>query len=389
MPAMKNRRFFEHKQAMLLLIVLLTLGCSRDKGEEEVSAYDPGKEPVRIGVCVSEKGTSKEYAEKFLDGIRVASGIMGVVNDARIELGMSDSCDTTNPDTIIEKMVQDGLQGLICIDEGVTRNISAFDAEQGGIVVIAGAGRSNTDTTARVFRLGSSLAEQARAAALFAVRSLKTPRVAVVLDQESSSCILLASMFSSELINAGGRIESITYIEDGSDEIDSSVISMMQNSPDAIYIPFSEETTLAAISLAKKEGVSADMIVSNVMLEQRFLDKGGRDLDGVYLIADFHPGAVQSQRGAALIDEYKENRKELGTLETCSALGSEAYFFLCDLLSNPDIRNDTLISMGKTLTGITGVSGSGRITKSMHACRIRSGFIRGTRTVYKESINPL
>jgi len=386
---MKNPMLFAHKAALLLLIVFFTHGCSRDQGEE-APAYDPGKDPVRIGVCVPEEGISKEYSKKFLDGIRVASGIMGVINDARIELGMKDSCDSTDLDTIIEHMVQDGLQGFIIRTGVKTQSIAAFDAEQGGITVVA-AGRSNPDRKPRVLRLGSSLADQARAAALFAVRSLKTQRVAVILDQDSSSCILLASMFSSELINVGGRIENITYIEDTSEEIESSVISMMQHIPDAVYIPYSEDTTLAAISLAKKQGVSADMIVSNVMLEQRFLDEGGRDLDGVYLITDFHPGAVQSQRGAALIEEYEENPKDLGSLETCSALGSEAYFLLCDLLSQPldDVTDDTVISGGKTITGITGMSGSGRITKSMHACQIRSGIIRGTRTVYKESINPL
>ncbi|MBN2297481.1 MAG: ABC transporter substrate-binding protein [Deltaproteobacteria bacterium] len=392
---MKKMMRHLHKAVLLLVIALVAAGCSHDEGEETLT-YDPEKEPVRIGICVPAQGESDEYSKMVLDGIRMANEIKGVINDARITLVMKDSCDMADLNAVCKGMVHDGLQGLICSAGGTKQNSAAFDAEdgQGSITVMVGRNRMNPDTDVQVFRLGSTLIDQARTAALFAVQSLGAGRVAVVLDQKSSSSVLLASLFSSELINAGGRIENIAYVGDGSEELESAVVSMLQHNPDVVYMPYSEDNSHMVISLVKRKGFSEGMIISNVLFERRFLDKGGRDLDGVYLITDFHPGAVQTKRGAALLEKYAGKHKDLGALETCSALGSEAYFLLCDLLSLPQdadaVKNaDKVFASMESISGITGVAASGRITKSMHACQIHSGIIRGIRTVYKGSINPL
>jgi len=392
---MKNQKRHGCLAALVLVIVLLAFGCSHDE-EEENLIYDPDKEPFKIGICVPVSGETDEYSKQVFDGIRMAHEINGVIDNTKITLVMKDACEINDLNAFCEVMMQEGLQGIIYSAGEPKQNIPVFDAkaDQGSFAVMAASSCMNPKTDVRVFRLGSTLIDQARVAALFAVRSLGAGSVAVVLDQKSSSCVLLASLFSSELIDAGGRIVNIAYVGDDEKGLESSVESMMQRNPDVIYMPYSEETSFRVISLAKGNESSAGMIISNVLFERKFLDKGGKDLDGIYLITDFYPGAVQSKRGEALIKRYASKRREPRALETSGALSSDAYFFLCDLLAQrpgPDALEDVVgfITNMETITGINGVSTSGRLTKNMHVSQVRAGIIRGIRLIYKESINPL
>jgi len=380
---------------MVLVIGFLLAGCSHDKREEALE-YDPDKEPVKIGICLQEKGGPDEYSRQLLNGICIAHEIKGVIDNTKITLVMKQTCDTADLDAFSAVMLHEGLQGFIYSAGGPEKDIAAFDvkADQGSVAVMIAPGNMNSESDVQVFRIGSTMSNQARVAALFGVRSLRAGSVAIVLDQKVGGCILLASLFSSELIDAGGRIVNIAYVGDGPDELESSVAAMMCHNPDVIYIPYSEETSLRAIIKLKEMGSCSDVMISNVTSEQKFLRKGGEALDKTYLITDFHPDAVQSKRAKELMKRYAQKSRESKALETGGALSSEAYFLLCDLLMlrrDSDALEDvaSLISDMETVSGMTGVDASGRITKSMHISQVHKGILRGPRLIYKESINPL
>ena len=375
---------------LLLVIALVMSGCSHDEAEEPLS-YDPDKDPIKIGVCLPGAGISDEYGRCRWDGIRMAHQLRPAVNNTKISLIVKEVDEGMGESGIADLIENEGLCGFIYLS-GISQGqgpelFSRNDDPLISVMTARGCMPKNTDM--QFLRIGSTLQEQARSAALFTIRSLNAGRAAIVLDQNRSSCVRLASLFSSELILLGGNIVTIAYAGSDGDSLDPAVKTIMDHSPDVIYIPYSEDTSMEVITRLKDEHVHADIIITNVPFERNVLKKGGNSLDKVFVITDFHPDAAGSAWGPALIKKYEENRKELGPLETCAALSADAYFLLVGLLDAAESEDSIDAVLRKeSISGIIGGGSLDRLTKYMHVSQIKKGIILGTRLLYRESINP-
>ena len=379
---------------LLFVIAIIMSGCSQDEGEKTFS-YDPGKDPLKIGVCLPGAGESGEYGKRQWDGIRMAHELRPALNNRKISLIVKEPDESMGESGIADLIENEGLCGVIYLS-GVSaeeRQASLARNDEISISVMTARGCVLKDTDMQFLRIGSTLQDQARVAALYTVRSLNAGRAAIVLDQNRRSCIRLASLFSSELIRLGGNIVNIAYVGDKKDGLDSAVTLLMDRHPDVIYIPYSEDSSLEVIARLKKEHCRVDILITNVLSEQHVLLKGGKILDKVYWITDFHPDAMGSTWGPALMKKYRENRKELGTLESSSALSADAYFLLVELLEDAESAKGAEVTIDTVLRkeSISGIIGGGaldRLTKYMHVSQIKKGIIRKARLVYRESINP-
>jgi ABC-type branched-subunit amino acid transport system substrate-binding protein len=372
---------------LLCAIAIIISGCSHDEGEETVP-YDPDKAPLKIGVCLPGTGASDEYGKRQWDGIRMAHQLRPAVNDTQISLIVKEPDESMGESGIAGLIENEGLCGAIYLS-GVSKDerqapLARNDDISISVMTARGCMPGNTDM--HFLRIGSTLQDQARVAALYTVRSLDAGRTAIVLDQNRSSCVRLASLFSSELIRLGGNIVAIAYVGDKQDTLDSVVTSIMDRHPDSIYIPYSEDSSLEVIALFKKEHSRADIIMTNVLYEQHLLNRGGKSLDKVFMITDFHPDAMGSTWGPALMKKYEENRRELGPLETSAALSADAYLLLVELLEEVGFEDAGLRK--ESISGIIGVGALDRLTKYMHVSQIKKGIIREARLLYRESINP-
>ncbi len=369
-------------------------GCSDDQGREAL-VYDPGKEPVKIGVCLPARDASAGYGNRLLDGVRMAHLLKPVINGTLITLVLRGSDEIAGSSSITDFIEQEGLCGIIYSpgsSGGADPGMNA-GPDDGALTVMASLGCSPGKADLAVLKIGSTLQDQARVAALFAARSLGCRGAAIVLDEGSDSCVRLASLFSSELIRLRGKIVHISYVARDRAGLEVMVSSLVERSPDMIYVPYAEQTSADVIALIRKAGSRAFIVVTNVLSEQEFLDRGGKSLDGVYLVTDFHAAAVRSKRAGELERLYGKNRKELGTLETGAALSADAYFLAAALLENAASSREVegavdAFSRTESISGITGLGDSGRLSKSLHVSQVKTGILRGSRLIYRGSIDP-
>jgi len=387
---MRSLNRWVYGAVLLLVIALFMRGCSHDEAEEPLP-YDPDKTPIKIGVCLPGGGISNEYGRRRWDGIRMAHELRPAVNNTMISLMIKEVDESMGESGIADLMKNEGLCGFIYLSgfsQGQEPELfTRYDDPMISVMTAKGCMPKNTDM--QFLRIGSTLQEQARSAALFATRSLGAGRAAIVLDQNRNSCVRLASLFSSELIMLGGTIVTIAYAGNDEDGLDSVVKSIMDRRPDVIYIPYSEDTSLDVIARLKEKDVSADIIMTGVLFEWQVLKKGGKSLDEVYLITDFHPDAAESVWGPALMKKYEDNHKELGDLETGAALSADAYFLLVGLLDAAESEDSIDAVLRKeSISGIIGGDSLDRLTKYMHVSQVKKGIIRGARLLYRESINP-
>lgn len=379
---------------LLFVSIFIMSGCSRDE-EEKIISYDPDKAPIKIGVCLATQNESTEYGKRQWDGVRMAHQLKPVLDNTLVALIVKQSDEIMGESGIADLIEQEGLCGIIYSagESGAGNPAPTAGIDDVTITVMTAGGCLPGNPDMQFLKIGSSLHDQARVAALYCLRALNARGAAIVLDQNRSSAVRLASLFSSELIRFGGNIVNIAYVGNNQGNLDAAVTSIMDHNPDIVYIPYAQDTSVEAIALLRAKGCQADIIVTNVLFEQRFLKKGGGSLDGVYLVTDFHPGAVRSERGAALTAQYEKNKKEVGPLETSGALSADAYFLLLELLKVAESAKGfeealQALSFKETISGITGGNAFERLTKHMHISQIKNGIIRGARLTYRESINP-
>ena len=374
--------------AVFVVVLTIIMGaCSHDEGEDPV-VYDPDKAPLKIGVCLPDAGSSTEYGKRQWDGIRMAYQVRPAVNNTKILLILKEPDDLVGESGLAELIENEGLCGVI-YSSGVSkekRYALGLRNDDVSICVMTARGGMTKNADMQFLRIGSTLQDQARVVALYASRSLNAGSAAIVLDQNRSSCVRLASLFSSELIRLGENIADIVYVGNKKDGLDSVAASIMEGNPDVIYMPYSEDTSLEVVALLKERHSRSKIIMTNVLFEQEFLRKGGKSIDGVFLVTDFHPEATQSRWGPALMKKYEENRKEVDPLETSSALSADAYFLLVELLEEAEAID--VVSGKESISGIIGGGALDRLTKYMHVSRIKKGIFREARLTYRESINP-
>ncbi len=383
-----------YRVVLVFVMAIIMSGCSPDDGEETLP-YDPDQPPLKIGVCLPGAGASDEYGRRQWDGIRMAHELRPALNNRQISLIVKEPDENMKESSIADLIESEGLCGVIYLPGVLKEEMHGAGARNDGISisVMTARGCMPKNKEMQFLRIGSTLQDQARVAALYTAGSLNAGRAAIALDQNKSSCVRLASLFSSEMIRLGGNIVKIAYVGGASDGLDSVVTSIMDRNPDVLYIPCSEDSSLEVIALLRKQQFPGDIIMSNVVFEQDLLLRGGKILDKVFVITDFHPDAMESERGLALMKKYDKNRKELGALETSAALSADAYFLLVELLEeagSPKGSEDRLddVLKSESITGIIGGGALDRLTKYMHICQIKKGIIREARLLYLESINP-
>jgi branched-chain amino acid transport system substrate-binding protein len=391
---MKYLNNWLYRVLFLFIVASILSSCSQDEGEEVV-LYDPDREPIKMCIFLSTKRESAEYGKHQWDGVRMAHQLIPAVNNTRISLILKEPEEGAGESGIADLIEQEGFCGVIYSTGAPTKNSSEPTAKNDTVSITIMTARKcmSKKSDIQILKIGSSLQDQARVAAIFAARSLGASSAAIVLDQDKRSCVLLASLFSSELIQLGGRIVNIAYINKDREEFDTIVASIEECNPDIIYMPYSEDHSLDMIESLKQKESRAYVILTNVLLEQQFLNKGKKSLDGVYMVTDYHSDATQLDRAGELKEKFDKSRKELGLLETSSALSADAYFLLVDLLENTasESHNEKAIdpiTRVKSITGIVGGSSFDRLTKYMHVCQIKTGFLRHARLIYRESINP-
>jgi len=382
---MKGVRIQEKCLFVLIVIVMAVWGCT--KGEPEPPKYDPDKEPVRIGVILPSLGETSGPYQKQLDGIRVANMIMPALEDRKISITVRESGSSGKglSDAFEELTGAGRVNGIIL---AVEQKDIVCKLKDPVIPVIQTTVPLDTirKNNNHVLRICSSLNDQADIVAHFILDRLKVRKTVVIFDQEDDASVLLSSLFSLKMVDAGGVIADILSVKKA-DDVRGIVERLIKDDAQAVYMPYSQRSQ-SIIRCLKDRRKDMALITSNIFLEKRFIKGGEGDLGGLYVISEFHPDAVHGEFGSRYVGIYRDRKKELGDMASVSAIGADAYFCLVDIIGSVEAGKSIeeamrVLRWEGTLSGITGLKPSGHVSKYMHI-----GRVAGSTLIYVESMLP-
>ena len=364
MKKMRTRALF----TLLIMIMVGSVfsyghGSQTKNSEPQVSPT----EPVRIGVCMPSSGYLAEVAKFQSEGIKMALDMQKDKVGRQIELifryfGAS-SQDYSQ--SLQKLLLEDKVTGVISCASADMISRAAGVLKQRSVPFIAttSAGLDwKTKEGSSIVRLSPSLEDQANACSRFMTDILHARRVGLLVAVDNESCVRLASLFSSDMVNAGGKIVDIGYIKKGEDNA-NAIKHLMGERPDAVYVSYFGESTCAALAKIRSFDAVKPVVLSNILPEETFFNEVDKSMEGLYIQSDYIEEAVSSPQGKEFIEFYSKHAQKRSYLGSSIATGADAYFCMIDMISrqqrdkghnstgsSPALRSSLL---GMTLTGTT------------------------------------
>ncbi|MFY9399327.1 MAG: hypothetical protein WAR22_13290 [Desulfomonilia bacterium] len=388
---MEFRRLIAYTIIAVFLGSPVLPGCSRERGGQAGGA-EAGEDPLEIHLYIDESWGQEHEGALIREGILDAHSRKGTLSGRKVELLSTGPGTGTidSPEAAAELFLKERITGpaLLCSERVWGEQGGSLGAE-GMFVTLVTSARCLVDQgKGCAVQIGSSLRDRARTAALFAVNTLGATEAVIVLDEDAPGSIVLASVFSSEMVRMGGAVSDVCIISGKNPDIGGALETARNRNPGVIYVPYSEGTTISALNLLLKEHPGSPVVVVNVPRVNAFLQEGGESLSGVYLVMDSPFPAERPQGILARIREFRDTSE---SRESLKALGAEAYVRLLDLLEGKELQGNPTEAYGGDLCE-RGPSGAERLplglSRGLRVCRIARGALKGLHLEPVELVDP-
>jgi ABC-type branched-subunit amino acid transport system substrate-binding protein len=392
---MKTTRTFAYL-TLIIIVTGISFSCSRTIQAEnnEVPGPQPGG-AVKIGVCMPMAGPLTEVAKVQSEGIRMAHDMGKGNTGIHVELVFKDSGTSSLglSQALQRLLADDKVSGII---SGVPADVIA---KSGGVmkqrpvpyIATSSARRDwKTKEGTQVIRLCTSLEDQAYACARFMTDIIHARRIGLIINDRDEGCVRLASLFSSAVVKAGGRIEDIAYIKEGEDPA-SAITHLMGRKPDAVYIPLSGANIKATLKKIRSLDASKPILVGSILTEESFLSDVDKSLEGVYVQSNYIEEKVTSAKGKEFIEYYSKHARKGSYLGSSIATGADAYFLMLDMISRQQKAKPHEVitapsSWKPSLLGITLITTTGDAQNHLSFGLIKRNFLGGATLKYVASI---
>jgi ABC-type branched-subunit amino acid transport system substrate-binding protein len=320
-------------------------------------------------------------------GLKLAHDMMRGATTRRVDLAVKDPAASPQDyaRSVRELIEQDQVSGIVsCAQpDAVAAVRDILEAHPVPFVVTSPCRQERMagDAPPGLLRLCIPRRDQAFACARFLSQTIKARRIGIVVDVGDADAVLLASLFSAEVIRAKGRVVDIMYVQKGQDPA-AGVVHLLAERPDAVYIPFSGKQSVAVAVKIRDLRAAEPVLLSGPAAEEALLTGKDRRLDGVYVLTEFAGEAVSSTRGRDFVQFHRRNSGRTQYLGSALVTGAEAYFFMLDLLSGAQKTSvDDAVKAAATwkgsLLGIAGSTPQGAVYPRLSFGRVEMGFLRG------------
>ncbi len=397
--AMKTMRTFAYFTFILIVVTWISFSCCRSiqaKNNEVPGSQQAA--PVKIGVCMPVAGPLAEVARVQSEGIRMAHDMETGKPGIQVELVFKDSgASSMGLSQALQKLlVDDKVSGII---SGVPADVIA---KAGGVMkqrpvpIIATIATTairldwKTKEGPPVIRICASLEDQANACARFMKDVIHARRVGLIINDRDESCVRLASLFSAEVVKAGGRIEDIAYIKEGEDP-SSAITHLMGRKPDAVYIPLSGANTKETLKKIRSIDALKPVLVGSIPNEDSFFTEVDKYLEGVYVQSNYIQEKVTSAKGKEFIEYYSKHARKGAYLGSNIATGVDAYYLMLNMISmQQKAKTHEVIvapsSWKPLLLGINIMTTTGDAQTQLSFGQIKRKFFGGATLKYVASI---
>ena len=379
---MKKIKSILNFTAIFLLILIVFQGCLKD-GQSEGIIQVSGRQPLKIGIILPATGPYEFIAQKHLSAIKAAIKIAPVIAGRNIMIITRDSKGDYNTTVeAISLLAKEGVAGIILIAYGNEAmelgplycpefNKKNYTLVQIPVpVIIINTPDAASKTCNGIWRLLPSSKELIETSLHFIKSTMKTSRIAVILDSEENDSIKFVTVFLKEFINSGGTIVDIYNINEK--ESLSRLSQLRNKNPSLILIPNANIKTSEIAKLLRSDNIKAPVLFIQSSQDKKVLD-ALRELAEIYLISDFSFQPTKNERCKRLLEIF--SREKIAP-ETGSIISADALFLLVDAADLPNNTKSNTISLlskinnGMYLTGRIGLMEDGSVQKTLFVIKL-------------------
>lgn len=276
------------------------------------TAHAQQAEQVKIGFAGPMTGAQAHYGKDFQNGVKLAIDDMNatkpVIGGKQVEFVLDSADDQADPrtgTTVAQKLVDDGIKGMIGhFNSGTTIPASRIYANAGiPQVAMATAPEYTQQGFKTTFRMMTSDTQQGLVAGTYAVKKLGMKKIAIV-DDRTAYGQGLADQFQKAAKAAGATIIKREFTNDKATDFKAVLTSVKAAQPDLIYFGGADAQAAPMLKQMKTLGIKAPLMGGEMVHTPDFLKIAGDAADGSFstlagVPLDKMPG------GAQYVQKYK------------------------------------------------------------------------------------
>ena len=281
------------------------------------TAHAQQVEDVKIGFAGPMTGAQAHYGEDFKNGVTLAVEDMNatkpMIGGKQVRFVLDAADDQADPrtgTTVAQKLVDDGIKGMIGhFNSGTTIPASRIYANAGiPEIAMATAPEYTQQGFKTTFRMMTSDTQQGSVAGTFAVKNLGVKKIAIV-DDRTAYGQGLADQFAKAAQASGGKVIDREYTNDKAVDFKSILTKIKASNPDLIYFGGADSQAGPMVKQMKTLGIKAPLMGGEMVHTPTFLQIAGDAANGTVaslagLPLDQMPG------GADYVAKYKKRFNE-------------------------------------------------------------------------------
>ncbi len=383
---------------MALSIGLFLIACK--KSDDAGKGGDTGKvaagDVIKVGEFASLTGKEATFGQSSHKGtllaieeINAAGGVLGkkfelITEDTQSKQGESAS--------VVRKLVSRDKCIAILGEVASGRSLEAAPICQNAKVPMISPSSTNpkvTEVGDFIFRVCfEDKFQGSTVLAKFAANSLKTKRVALIIDAAAPYSVGLATFFKEGFLASGGTIAIEQKFSSGDKDFKAQLTAIKAANPEAIFVPsyYTEAGLIAQQAL--QLGINLPIFGGDGWEAPELVQIGGKAMDGTFYSTHYSP-EDKAEMVQTFVKKFKA-RWNGEVPDAMAALGYDSALVLADAIkraggTDGQKLRDALAAT-KDFVGVTGkttLDAKRNATKPAVIIEVKDG-----KFVYKETVNP-
>ncbi|RDU98470.1 branched-chain amino acid ABC transporter substrate-binding protein [Trinickia dinghuensis] len=277
------------------------------------TAHAQQADQVKIGFAGPMTGPQAHYGTDFQNGVKLAIADMNatkpVIGGKQVEFVLDSADDQADPrtgTTVAQKLVDDGIKGMIGhFNSGTTIPASRIYANAGiPEVAMATAPEYTQQGFKTTFRMMTSDTQQGSVAGTFAVKNLHMMKIAIV-DDRTAYGQGLADQFAKAAKASGATIVDREFTNDKAVDFKGILTKLKAAKPDLIYFGGADAQAAPMAKQMKSLAITAPLMGGEMLHTPDFLKIAGPAADGTYASLAGLP-LSDMPGGAQYVAKYKK-----------------------------------------------------------------------------------
>lgn len=386
-------KVFSRKYCLLLVIIMiigLVSGCTNSASND-----------IKIGMVYELTGNTASYGTSAADGAKLAfkeinakGGILG--KQIKIVTADNKGEPSESANAMTKVITQDKVIAVTGFTVSSCGIAGSAVAEDNKIPLVAAAtvnprvtvDEKNGKVKDYTFRACFIDSFQGTVSANFALKSLRTAKSAIMIDNSSDYSKGLAQIFKDVFTKGGGQVViEEAYLQKDQD-FKSILTKIKAQNPEILYLPGYYEDVGKIVKQARELGITIPILGGDAWDSPRLVEIGSpQALNNTYF-TNFYSVQDTNPTSQSFVEAYQ---KEYGQLpDSMAAMGYDAAYLLVDAIKRANSVDSAKIREALvTMKDFKSVSGNMDLSPTHDAIRgVVIIEMKDGKQVYKETVKP-